>query len=219
MEALCTLRPAMRPAIRPAIRSPGGWDAVLPKLDDDEDEGRLLAALAGGDRLAAERLAERTYGMIYAALFRLSGGDAELAADLTQESYRKAWAALAGFDGRARFSTWLFRIAYTTFLNHVRRPRRVVAVADLERTAAAAGSDCHPDPTPAEATLAAFEDERLRRAVLALPDELRFPVTARYWADEPVEEIARTAGVGAPAIRKRLRKALALLAEALEEET
>ena len=33
--------------------------------------------------------------------------------------------AIASFDGRAAFSTWLYRIAYTTFLNHLRRPRRI----------------------------------------------------------------------------------------------
>jgi RNA polymerase sigma-70 factor (ECF subfamily) len=192
--------------------------AVKPQPRVEGDEERLWAAVADGDRAAAERLVERTYGLIYGALFRLAAGDAELAADLTQETYRKAWSALAGFDGRSRFSTWLFRIAYTTFLNHIRRPRRVVTVEDLERTAAHAGAGRDPDPAADELLVHAHDDERVRRAVLALPEELRFTISARYWGELPVEEIARQAGVGGPAIRKRLRKALALLARELESD-
>lgn len=176
------------------------------------EEGRLLAAVAAGDRRAAEQLVEQSYRGVYSLLRRLSG-DADLAADLTQETYRKAWDALPGFDRRARFSTWLFRIAYTTFLNHLRRPRRLVPLDERHESAV-------PDPAPAadeemgrEAT-----GDRLRRAVLALPDDLRLTVTALFWGDLPVKELARQEGITPVAVRKRLKRALAALARALEEE-
>ena len=140
-------------------------------------------------------------------------GDADLAADLTQETYRKAWAALPGFDRRAQFSTWLFRIAYTTFLNHLRRPRRLVPLEEKHEATV-------PDPAPAadEVVGRDMEGDRLRRAVLALPDELRYLVTAIFWGDLPVKEVARQEGITPVAIRKRLKKALRLLALALEED-
>ena len=176
------------------------------------EEGRLLAALAAGDRSAAERLVERTYRGVYALLRRLCG-DADLAADLTQDTYRKAWDALPGFDRRSQFSTWLFRIAYTTFLNHLRRPRRLVPLEEKHEAAAA-------DPAPAadEVMGRDLAGDRLRRAVLALPEDLRYTVTAVFWGDLPVKEIARQEGITAVAIRKRLKKAFRLLALALEED-
>jgi RNA polymerase sigma-70 factor (ECF subfamily) len=177
----------------------------------ERDEGALLEALREGDLAAAAGLVDATYGRIHAALFRLCG-DRDLAADLTQETYRKAWQSLADFAGRARFSTWLFRIAYTTFLNHVRRPMRLVPLADLDPTALA-------DPAPGgEEEMAALEEHRrLRQAVLALDDPLRFAVTARYWAELPSHEIARLEGVSGAAIRKRLARALERLEVALQE--
>ena len=176
------------------------------------EEGRLLAALAAGDRQAAERLVERTYRGVYALLRRLCG-DPDLAADLTQDTYRKAWDALPGFDGRSQFSTWLFRIAYTTFLNHLRRPRRLVPLEEKHEAVV-------PDPAPAtdEVVDRGVEGDRLRRAVLALPEDLRYTVTAVFWGELPVKEIARQEGITTVAIRKRLKKAFRLLALALEED-
>lgn len=175
------------------------------------DELRLLRAAAAGDPGAAERLVEGTYRTIYSALHHLTGGDPEAAADLTQETYRKAWAALPTFRGRARFATWLYRIAYTTFLSHARRPRRLLP---LEEELARTVDD--PAPDPEESAAGARTAERLRRAVLALPEDLRFTVTARYWRALPVREIARLEGVTGVAIRKRLKKALDLLAVGLD---
>jgi RNA polymerase sigma-70 factor (ECF subfamily) len=176
------------------------------------DELRLLRAAAAGDRSAAERLVEGSYRTVYAALHRLAGGDPDLAADLTQETYRKAWAALPEFRGGARFATWLYRIAYTTFLSHARRPRRLVP---LEEEPAPPVDE--PVPDPEEAAARSLAAERLRRAVLALPEDLRFTVTAHYWRGLPVREIARLEGLTGAAIRKRLKKALDLLAGGLEE--
>lgn len=176
------------------------------------EEGQLLAALAAGDREAAERLVERTYRGVFALLRRLCG-DQDLASDLTQETYRKAWDSLSGFDSRAKFSTWLCRIAYNTFLNHLRRPRRLVPLEDsLQATVA--------DPAPAadETIGLAVAGDLLRQAVLALPDDLRFTVTALFWGDLPVKEVARQEGVTTVAIRKRLKKALQILARTLGEE-
>jgi RNA polymerase sigma-70 factor (ECF subfamily) len=192
---------------------PEGMDGRRdPVSTGGTQEAALLAAMAAGDRAAAERLVESTYRGVYAFLRRLCG-DSELAADLTQETYRRAWESLAGFHGRAQFSTWLCRIAYNVFLNHVRRPRRLVPLGErLLETAV--------DPSPAadESLGQSAEADRLRRAVVLLPEEQRFTVTALYWGERSVREIAREAGVSGVAIRKRLRRALQALARCLAEE-
>jgi RNA polymerase sigma-70 factor (ECF subfamily) len=173
------------------------------------EERRLLAAMRGGDSTAAEEIVERTYSAVYASLYRLCG-DGDLAADLTQETYQKAWTALASFDGRSQLFTWLYRIAYTTFLNYVRRPRRTTSL-DAPETPEM------PDTAPgAEEVLSEREEgERLRAAVLRLPEDLRFTVTAHFWGGLAVKEIARIENITTVAIRKRLHKAFALLEGAI----
>ena len=147
--------------------------------------------LAAGDRRAAERLVERTYRGVYAFLRRLCG-DPDLAADLTQETYRKAW------DGPRRAST----------AGRSSRPGSAASpTPPSSTTCAGPAASCRskrgtrrrcPTPRPrADETVGPgrWPASRLRRAVLALPEELRFTVTALFWGELPVKEVARHEGV------------------------
>lgn len=176
------------------------------------EERRMLEAIRNGDRAAAEEMVERTYSAVFASLFRLCG-DSDLAADLTQETFQKAWAALPNFDGRSQLFTWLYRIAYTTFLNHIRRPRRIMSLDEPDAPEVT-------DSTPRVDDVIADreEAERLRAAVLKLPDDLRFTVTAHFWGGLAVKEIATLEEITTVAIRKRLHKAFGILETMIHEE-
>jgi len=175
-------------------------------------ESQLVAAACQGDREAADELAARTYAAVFASLFRMCGGDSDLAADLTQETYHRAWRALPNFRGRSNFSTWLYRIAYTTFLNYIRTPRRVLQTS--EETVIELPD---PDPPADEALSSREEAERMRKAVLDLPEELRFAVTAYFWGGLDVKQIARLERMTGMGVRKRLKKAFAIIGADLGE--
>jgi RNA polymerase sigma-70 factor (ECF subfamily) len=174
------------------------------------DEGRLLKAIRAGDRAAAEEIVERTYTGVFASLYQLCG-DRELAADLTQETYQKAWTALGDFDGRSRVYTWLYRIAYRTFLNHIRTPNRTTSLdaetsMDVRDTA----------PSAEDVVRERAESDSIQRAVMGLPDDLRFTVTAHFWGGLEVKEVAKIEGVTPAAIRRRLHVAFEQLGPMLE---
>jgi RNA polymerase sigma factor (sigma-70 family) len=102
---------------------------------DSAAEARIDQALVtrvrlDGDRRAFEQLVRRHQGMVRAQLRRLLHGDEVAADDLAQETFIQAWRNMDQFRGEARFSSWLYRIAYTCFLQARRIPVRHDAAGD-----------------------------------------------------------------------------------------
>lgn len=99
---------------------------MVPCVADGADEARIDQALITrvlltNDRRAFEQLLRRHQGMVRAQLRRLVHGDHATADDLAQETFLLAWRKLDQFRGEARFSTWLYRIAYSCFLQACRK--------------------------------------------------------------------------------------------------
>lgn len=85
------------------------------------DRALVARALLGQDRRAFEQLLRRHQGMVRAQLRRLLHGDEAAADDLAQETFLLAWRKLDQFRGESRFSTWLYRIAYSCSLQALRK--------------------------------------------------------------------------------------------------
>lgn len=99
------------------------------------DQGLVARVLLGDDPRAFEQLVRRHQGMVRAQLRRLLHGDAAAADDLAQETFLLAWRKLDQFRGDAKVSTWLYRIAYSCFLQAVRKrslPANELDAPDLE---------------------------------------------------------------------------------------
>ncbi len=86
-------------------------------------QGALLSRARSGDDVAFEELVRPHHRELHAHCYRILGSAAD-AEDAFQESLTAAWKGLAGFEGRASFRTWLYRIATGRCLNMVRASRR-----------------------------------------------------------------------------------------------
>jgi len=75
------------------------------------------------DRLAFGRLVEVYQSPVRRFFFNLTGGDEELSKDLAQDTFVKAWLHIGSFRAAAKFSTWLYRIAYNTYYDYVRESK------------------------------------------------------------------------------------------------
>jgi RNA polymerase sigma-70 factor (ECF subfamily) len=85
------------------------------------DQALVIRASLNNDQRAFEQLVRRHQAMVRALLRRLTKGDHAAADDLAQETFLIAWRKLDQFRGDARFSTWLYRIAYTHFLKYAEK--------------------------------------------------------------------------------------------------
>jgi len=164
-------------------------------------------------RAALEELFARYDARVYAWCFRFCR-DHERALDLAQDAQMEAYRSLASFEGRSRFSTWLFTVTRYRCLRSLRRPGLLRDEA-LEPDALA-----DPARAPDEETEARLDAARLAALVRATLDAReQQALWLRCEEGLPVETItemlALDSGSGARGLlqtaRRKLRAALANL--------
>ena len=131
------------------------------------------------------------------------GKDSHWADDLVQETLIEAWRSLARFDGRCRFSTWLYGILRHRFLKG-RRGRNAVGLSASD----ALGQEQCTALSPDQSAEASEDAQRVRRAVASLPEEHRLVVELRFFAGATLEEIAAALGCPLGTVKSRLHYAL-----------
>lgn len=124
------------------------------------DQALVARVLLADDRRAFEQLVRRHQGMVRAQLRRLVNGDHGWADDLAQETFLLAWRKLHQFRGEARFSTWLYRIAYSCFLQA--RRRRSPTTGDMD------GDASVPEPVRRDAIDMRLDIDRAMRGLSAI---------------------------------------------------
>ena len=131
------------------------------------DQMLVDLAISGVDQQAFSELVNRHQSSIKYSLRQLTNWNESLADDLAQEAFIQAFKGLRSFKGKAKFSSWLYRIAYNCFLQHVRKKQlqyEPLELADIpEQVVEQEDSDLHRQLA---SLLAKIEPER--RSVLHL---------------------------------------------------
>ncbi|MDQ2867765.1 MAG: sigma-70 family RNA polymerase sigma factor [Verrucomicrobiota bacterium] len=101
------------------------------------DADLLARFLVDGDQHAFGELVRRHQSPVRGLLRQLVRADVELADDLAQETFIRAYKHIRSFRGEAKFSTWLYRIAYNAFREEARKRKELVGIDEdqLEKQA------------------------------------------------------------------------------------
>jgi RNA polymerase sigma-70 factor, ECF subfamily len=171
----------------------------MPVPPSDEELARRAAR---GERAPLETLLARHIDRIHAICRRVLGNSDD-AADATQEALIAIARGIHRFDGRSRFTTWMYRVATNAALDEARRRRRrPVASGYLPERAsgadAMAGVDARLDVDAALATL---------------PLEYRAAVALRDLAGLDYAEIATVLDIPIGTVRSRIARGRATLAD------
>ena len=176
----------------------------------------LVAAAKLGDHHAFAELWRRHSKTAFNMAYRITGNrdDAE---DAIQDAWMKAYTHLKTFDGRAKFSTWLTRIAINSSLMILRR-KRSHPESSMEITDGDTWQHWEiADQTKNVEELYARQErvERLRRAICHLQPTLLNVVEIHQPNDRSVKEVAELAGISVAATKSRLLRARKILRKAL----
>lgn len=162
-----------------------------------------------GDAAAFETLYRRHRDPVFRYLFR-GCSDRERAAELFQDVWANVIKARASWEPRAKFTTWLYRLAHNRLVDDYRLAR--LSTEPLEADCPAAAPE-HEQPDAAVSGA-----QRLRRvlaAVQGLPLEQREAFLLKEEGGMSLEEIGAATGVGRETVKSRLRYALAKLRQEL----
>jgi len=180
------------------------------RIDPSVDDGELLRiACDDGDPArrneAATALLLRYRDSVYLWCFRYTRNH-DRALDLSQDVMVSAWQKIGSFEGRSKFSSWLFSITRNRCID---ASRRIDILADETI------SDHHPDPAPRPdemVTGEGNEDWLLDLIRTELDPEEQSAIWLRCVERMPVEEITTVLGVsgssGARALLQRARRKL-----------
>jgi RNA polymerase sigma-70 factor, ECF subfamily len=172
-----------------------------------DDEDRIIAAqIVSGQkelfRLLIKKHERAVYGMGMSFFH-----NAEDASDFTQEVFLKVFNNLSRFEGRSRFSTWLYKIAYNTAVNGVTRMKEYKSLTEDE-------IKCDND-TPERKLLRKLACDAVLSAVIELPERFRVCIDLFFFYDRSYEEIEAITGYPVNTIKSHVFRAKKILREKL----
>ena len=192
-------------------------DQVLEQARQEEwTDEHLVQRVLDGDVFLFELLMRRHNQRVYRAARSILRDDSE-SEDVMQETYLRAYEHLAQFEGRARFSTWLTRIAVNESIRRAAFKGRHEAFADdgIEREDELTREIQQPSPTP-ESNLSRNEiTSILEKAILALPGQYRAVVMLRDVEEMSTNETAEALSLTEANVKVRLHRAHELLRQEL----
>jgi RNA polymerase sigma-70 factor (ECF subfamily) len=176
-----------------------GITGTLTRSPDTDDD--LIHRAQLGDIAAFRLLAVRYQSFLLGCAYSRCR-NRDLADDLAQETLIAAWRSLHRFDGRCRFSTWLFGILRNCNLKQVaKRGQSGLDDSSLDVVPAATSS-------PAQVAEQADDARQLREAVAMLPEEHRLVIELRFFAGASLEEIAAELNCPLGTVKSRLHHGL-----------
>jgi RNA polymerase sigma-70 factor (ECF subfamily) len=182
-------------------------EAAALALPDEAVIGRVLA----GEPHLYEVLMRRHNRRLFRVARAILRDELE-AEDVVQDAWVRAYDALRGFEGRARFTTWVTRICVNEALARARRGKRLEPL-DPDHTEEAT----MPAATPEEQASDAEVRHVLERAIDELPEHFRTVFVMRTLEEMSVAETAECLGLTQETVKTRAFRARALLQRAIGE--
>lgn len=179
--------------------------AAIGLLSDEA----LMARIAAGDEDAFAVFVARHLDRLIAVAARVLGAR-EAAEDAVQEAMLELWRHAGRFDpGRAKATTWLYRILVNRCLDAKRRRRPAAPLA-------AAGDPVDPGPGPEAAAVQASDAAIVQAALDALPPRQRAAIALVYYQGLSNREAAAVMDVNVKALESLLTRGRAALRERLQ---
>lgn len=187
----------------------------------------LIRKAQNGDRKAFSEIVRRNEQMVYSFAFKVCR-DKNHAEETLQDTFVNVYQKLKQFDGRSKFSTWLYSIVTNNCLMKRRRNKLEqysIPIDEPARPLHAHGeqgdAEQHQIPawktTPLDETMSNELRRLLDNAIKRLPVDYRLVFILRDIEGKSAEETSKITKLSVPAVKSRLRRARVFLRDQLQE--
>lgn len=178
------------------------------------DDTVLIRRCLGGEVKCYETLIERYSGRIVNLAFAMTG-DRSYAEDIAQEAFVRAYRSLPKFQGKAKFSSWLYQIALNLCKDHLKAKSRHARPAGEDQLESVDGN---PREEASRVVLDQEFSEKMKVAINALPLVYRESFVLRHLQGLDYVDVAAITGVPADTVRVRAYRAREMLREKLSPD-
>ena len=177
---------------------------------NQRQDQEVINQVLQGDHQAYRILVDRYSPMVYTLAIRLVQ-NREDAEEVAQDAFIKAYRGLSAFKGSAKFSTWMYKIAYRAGLDYLKKRKRqpYTVQADEARTMM---QEPYDSATPLEAKERA---QLIKEAIAVLPGELGSLILFYYYEELSLREISEITGKTENSVKVSLHRGRKRLAELL----
>ena len=167
-----------------------------------------------GETNAFAGLVDRYKNMIFTLALKMVKNREE-AEEVAQDTFIKAYNSLNKFKGDSKFSTWIYRVAYNTCLDRLKKNKKEDLNISIDEFSA------HLIKTMNNA-LSALEDKERKQTIQnclnLLPREENFLLTLFYFEDQSLEEIGKIMNINANNVKVKLFRSRQKLAVILKKQ-
>jgi len=168
---------------------------------DVHDEKYLIERVKAGDKEAYTGLVNSYKDMIYTVCLRMLRSEAD-AEEAAQDVFVKVYRSLGSFQAKAKFSTWLYRIAYNNCISVIRKKVKMIDLVDEVPE----GEVDEMEMNGLESLSAQERSRYLNMAIESLGETDAVVVTLFYYDEMSLEEISQVTGLTSSNIRIKLHR-------------
>lgn len=179
-----------------------------------EEESKWIAGARKGNRLAFRRLVEKYQHFVFTIAFKVLK-KREIAEEVAQDVFLKVYHTLDSFEGKSKFSTWLYTVTYRTAIDEARKKQLYTQELEDERTGNRQ-DDLHEDGLQRVNRIDL--QEQLQSAIGQLEPTDASIITFYYLHERSVKEIAEITGLTETNIKTKLFRLRDKLKEKLSEQ-
>jgi RNA polymerase sigma-70 factor (ECF subfamily) len=166
-----------------------------------------------GQTQAFATLVERYQNLVFSIGLKLIG-NADDAEDVAQESFVKAYHALKTFKGDAKFSTWIYRIAYNTALDFIKKHKKQLLNKSLTQASEKELEIKEETPQKDEE---AYKKNMIKMAIAKLPSDQQLIISLYYFEELSLKEITEVTQLSESNVKVKLFRARKKLHQVLQK--